>query len=39
MDLNSINGLLNNKPGKKINLVIDRKGQQLRLGFELADQI
>ena len=39
LDLNTINGFFNNKPGKKINMVVDRKGQQLKLNFELADQI
>ena len=39
LELNTINGFFNNKPGKKINLVVDRKGQPLRLSFELADQI
>lgn len=39
LDLNTIQGFLNNKPGKKINLVIDRKGKEIRCSFELADQI
>lgn len=39
LDLNTINGFFNNKPGKKINMVVNRKGQQLKLNFELADQI
>jgi hypothetical protein len=39
LDLNTINGYFNHKPGKKINLVVDRKGEQLRLSFELEDQI
>ena len=39
LDLNTINGFFNQKPGKKINLVVDRKGQQLRMSFELEDQI
>ncbi len=39
LDLNAINGFFNRKPGKKINLVVDRKGQQLRLSFKLTDQI
>lgn len=39
LDLNTINGFFNNRPGKKISLVVNRSGQQLRLAFELADQI
>jgi hypothetical protein len=39
LDLNSINGFFNFKPGKKIHLIVDRKGQRLRLDFELEDQI
>ena len=39
LDLNTINGYFNHKPGKKINLVVDRNGEQLRLSFELEDQI
>ncbi len=39
LDLNTINGFFNNKPGKKINLVLDRKGQPLKVSFELEDQI
>lgn len=39
LDLNTINGFFNHKPGKKISIVVDRRGQQFRLAFELADQI
>ena len=39
LDLNSINGFFNYKPGKKIHLLIDRKGEMLRLDFALEDQI
>lgn len=39
LDLNSINGFFNNRPGKKINLVVDRAGQQMKVSFELEDQI
>lgn len=39
LHLNTINGFFNNKPGKKINLVLDRNGQQLKVSFELEDQI
>lgn len=39
IDLNTMNGFFNAKPGKKIHLVLDRKGQRLRVDFELADQI
>ncbi|HEY9488678.1 MAG TPA: PDZ domain-containing protein, partial [Chryseosolibacter sp.] len=39
LELNSINGMINHKPGKKLNMVVDRKGEQIKLSFELADQI
>ena len=39
LDLNTINGILNNKPGKKLNVVVDRKGAQLKFAFALTDQI
>lgn len=39
LDLNTINGFFNHKPGKKISVVVDRKGQQFRMAFELSDQI
>lgn len=39
LDLNTLNGFFNNKPGKKINLIVDRNGEQLKLNFALADQI
>lgn len=39
LDLNTINGYFNHKPGKKISIVVDRRGQHFRLAFELADQI
>lgn len=39
IDLNTINGFFNTKPGKKLHLVLDRQGQRLRVDFELADQI
>lgn len=39
LDLNTINGFFNNKPGKRINMIVDRGGQQLKFSFELADQI
>ena len=39
LDLNTINGFFNNRPGKKINLIVDRKGQQLKFSFALTDQI
>jgi len=39
LDLNTILGFFNNKPGKKVNLVVNRGGEQLKLNFELADQI
>lgn len=39
LDLNTINGFFNHKPGKKIHLIVDRKGQPVRMSFQLADQI
>lgn len=39
LDLNTINGFFNYKPGKKIHLLVDRKGQLLKLDFDLANQI
>ena len=39
LDLNSITAFFNNKPGKKINLVVDRKGRQMKFSFELTDPI
>lgn len=39
LDLNTINGFFNLKPGKKIHLVLDRGGQKMKVDFDLADQI
>ena len=39
LDLNTINGFFNHKPGKKINLIVNRKGENLKINFALADQI
>lgn len=39
LDLNLINGFFNFKPGKKINVLIQRKGEKLRKQFTLEDQI
>lgn len=39
INLNIVNGLFNFKPGKKINLTLDRKGQRLKTFFKLEDQI
>jgi hypothetical protein len=39
VELNVLNGLFNFKPGKKINVIIDRNGQRIRKDFRLADQI
>lgn len=39
LDLNSINGFFNLKPGKKIHLTVNRKGQPIKIDFALADQI
>jgi hypothetical protein len=39
LDLNHVNALLNSKPGKKITLQIDRRGQKLKINFRLQDII
>jgi C-terminal processing protease CtpA/Prc len=39
LDLNTINGLLNSKPGRKIKLEITRKGARSKKEIELKDQI
>lgn len=39
IDLNIINGILNHRPGKKINLTIDRNGLRVKKDFRLEDQI
>lgn len=39
LDLNSVNGFFNSKPGRKIRVEISRKGEKLRREFLLQDQI
>jgi len=39
LELNVLNGYLNSKPGKKIKLEINRKGEIFRKEIELKDQI
>jgi hypothetical protein len=39
VDLNLINSIFNYRPGKRIHLLIDRKGQRLKMDFKLEDQI
>jgi len=39
LSLNIVNGILNSRPGKKIRLVIDRKGQKLKKELILANQL
>lgn len=39
LDLNTINGFFNNKPGKRVQLIVDRQGELHKLEFVLADQI
>ena len=39
LELNMVNGILNAKPGRKITLVIDRKGQRMKKEFRLENQI
>jgi hypothetical protein len=39
LELNIINGFFNLKPGKKVNMIIDRNGEKIRKDFRLIDQI
>jgi hypothetical protein len=39
LSLDLLNGVLNSKPGKRINLEIERNGQRQKLQFRLADEI
>ena len=39
LDLNSVNGFFNSKPGRKIKLEISRNGEKLKKEFLLHDQI
>ena len=39
LDLNSVNGFFNSKPGRKIKLEISRNGEKLKKEFLLQDQI
>ncbi len=39
LDLNVVNGLLNSKPGRKIKLEINRKGQKIKRDFVLISDI
>jgi len=39
LDLNTMNGFLNSKPGRKIKLEISRNGEKIKKEFELKDQI
>jgi hypothetical protein len=39
LDLNAINGFFNHKPGKRLQLLLDRNGELIRVSFSLADQI
>lgn len=39
LDLNSVNGFFNSKPGRKIKLEISRKGEKLKKEIHLRDQI
>jgi hypothetical protein len=39
LDLNSVNGFFNSKPGRKIKLEISRNGERLKKEFLLRDQI
>jgi hypothetical protein len=39
LDLNSVNGFFNSKPGRKVKLEISRKGEKLRKEIHLQDPI
>jgi C-terminal processing protease CtpA/Prc len=39
LELGMINGYFNSKPGKRVNLIIDRQGQKMKKDFKLKDQI
>ena len=39
LDLNSVNGFFNSKPGRRIKLEISRKGEKLKKEIQLQDQI
>ncbi|HTE31148.1 MAG TPA: aspartyl protease family protein [Chryseolinea sp.] len=39
LDLNQMNGLLNSKPGKKVKIEINRKGERFKKEIELKDPI
>ena len=39
LDLNSLNGLLNSKPGKRIRLELSRNGERFKADIELRDPI
>ena len=39
LDLNLINGFFNNKPGKRVHLVVTRNGVKQRIDFKLMEQI
>lgn len=39
LSLDLLNGMLNTKPGKKVNMEIERNGQRQKIAFRLADEI
>lgn len=39
LDLNTINGFLNSKPGKRIHLEVERKGVRMKKEFRLVDPL
>jgi C-terminal processing protease CtpA/Prc len=39
LELNSINGFLNSKPGKRISIQIERNGTKIRKDFRLEDPL
>ncbi|HEY5692176.1 MAG TPA: PDZ domain-containing protein, partial [Cyclobacteriaceae bacterium] len=39
IELNQVNGFFNKKEGKKVSLLIERKGKRQRIEFRLINQI
>ncbi len=39
LNLNTINSFFNSKPGRKVNLIIQRKGEKMKKEFRLQDSI
>ncbi len=39
LDLNTVNGFLNSKPGRRITLVLNRKNEKIKKEFRLEDPL